>query len=299
MSAATDVSLLISPEHNYAGATYVRTFGRFIRHKPFGAVCLGIIIFYWLMAVLAPLVTKTGYNDPLYGPAFHNISWHYWFGTDETGRDVYSRIVWAARTDLLVSLLTSLVAVSGATFVGLLSGFFGGLTDMVVQRVVDTIQALPGLVLLLVVVAIFGEEIVVAMATITVLSIPVGARVIRAEVLQIRRMQYVEAARSVGCGEFRILLRHVLRGVVPTAIVLFTLALAVNLLIEASLAFLGLVSSTYPDWGTMLNVGAVSHMEQAPWLAVAPGLAISVIAFAYSMFGDSLRDVLDPRMRGA
>jgi peptide/nickel transport system permease protein len=268
------------------------------RKKPLGTACFVIILIYWVMAILAPIVTKTGYNEPLYGPAFHSPSAHYWFGTDESGRDVYSRIVWAARTDLLVSLITAVVGVSGAVLVGVASGYFGGLVDMVVQRIVDTIQALPGLILLLVVVAIFGTNIVIAMAVITVLTIPVGARIIRADVLQLRQMQYVEAARAVGGGDWRIMSRHIFRGVVPTAIVLMTIALGANLLIEASLAFLGMVSSQYPDWGLMLNSGALGTMEQSPWLAVVPGLAITIIVFAYSMFGDALRDVLDPKLRG-
>jgi peptide/nickel transport system permease protein len=250
------------------------------------------------MAIFAPLVTKTGYNEPLYGPAFHSPSAQYWFGTDESGRDVYSRVVWAARTDLLVSLITAVVGVAGAVVVGVASGYFLGVVDMIVQRIVDTIQALPGLILLLVVVAIFGTNIVIAMSVITILTIPVGARIVRSDVLQLRQMQYVEAARSIGAGDWRIMSRHILRGVLPTAIVLMTIALGANLLIEASLAFLGMVSSQYPDWGLMLNSGALGTMEQSPWLAVVPGLAITIIVFAYSMFGDALRDILDPKLRG-
>jgi len=268
------------------------------RKKPLGTVCLVVIVIYWAMAILAPIVSRTGYNEPLYGPPFHGPSWQYWFGTDDSGRDVYSRVVWAARTDLLVSLITSVVGVSGAVLVGLISGYFGGLVDMLVQRLVDAIQALPGLILLLVVVAIFGTNIAIAMSVITILTIPIGARIIRSDVLQLRQMQYVEAARSVGAGDWRIMTRHIFRGVMPTAIVLATIALGANLLVEASLAFLGMVSSQYPDWGLMLNSGALGTMEQAPWLAVVPGLAITIIVFAYSMFGDALRDILDPKLRG-
>jgi peptide/nickel transport system permease protein len=268
------------------------------RKKPLGTACLVVIVIYWALAILAPIVSRTGYNEPLYGPPFHGPSLHYWFGTDDSGRDVYSRVVWAARTDLLVSLITAVVGVSGAVLVGLVSGYFGGLVDMLVQRVVDAIQALPGLILLLVVVAIFGTNIAIAMSVITILTIPIGARIIRSDVLQLRQMQYVEAARSVGASDWRIMTRHVFRGVMPTAIVLMTIALGANLLVEASLAFLGMVSSQYPDWGLMLNSGALGTMEQAPWLAVVPGLAITIIVFAYSMFGDALRDILDPKLRG-
>jgi len=244
------------------------------------------------------VISHTGYNDPLYGPALHAPSAHYWFGTDNSGRDVYSRVIWAARTDLLVSLITSVCGVALALLLGTLSAYFAGWFDLVMQRIVDTIQAMPGLILLLVIVAVLGSDIKYPMAAITILTVPVGLRIIRAAVLQIRAMPYVESARVVGAPDWRIMLRHVLPNVLPLVVILLTIALGVNLLIESSLAFLGLVSSSYPDWGVMLSTGAITYMEQGPWLALAPGIAITGIVFAYSIFGDAARDVLDPRLRG-
>ena len=269
------------------------------RSKPMGAAALLIILVYWLAAVFAPVIAHTGYNDPLYGPALHAPSAKFWFGTDNSGRDVYSRVIWAARTDLIVSLVTSVCGVALALVLGTMSAYFAGIFDLVIQRVVDTIQAMPGLILLLVIVAVLGTDIVYPMAAITILTIPVGLRIVRAAVLQIRAMPYVESARVVGAADMRIIWRHVLPNVLPLVMILLTIALGVNLLIESSLAFLGLVSSTYPDWGVMLSSGAIGFMEQGPWLAIAPGLAITGIVFAYSMFGDAARDVLDPRLRGS
>jgi len=193
--------------------------------------------------------------------------------------------------------MASLVGVGMAFTLGVLSGYLVGWFDLVVQRIVDGIQALPGLILLIVITAVFGTELIVAMAAISILSVPVGLRIFRSSVLQIRQTQYVEAARVVGASHPRILFRHIAPNVLPLAIIVSTLALGVNVLLQSSLAFLGLVSSPFPSWGTMLNVGAITFMEQAPWLALAPGLAISGIVFSYSMFGDALRDVLDPRLR--
>ncbi len=271
---------------------------RLARAKPLGAVAVVIILAYWIAAALAPVISHTGYNDPLYGPALHAPSAHYWFGTDNSGRDVYSRVIWAARTDLLVSLITSVCGVALALLLGTLSAYFAGWFDLVMQRIVDTIQAMPGLILLLVIVAVLGSDIKYPMAAITILTVPVGLRIIRAAVLQIRAMPYVESARVVGAPDWRIMLRHVLPNVLPLVVILLTIALGVNLLIESSLAFLGLVSSSYPDWGVMLSTGAITYMEQGPWLALAPGIAITGIVFAYSIFGDAARDVLDPRLRG-
>lgn len=272
---------------------------RLARAKPMGAAALIIILIYWLAAVFAPVIAHSGYNDPLFGPALHAPSAKFWFGTDNAGRDVYSRVIWAARTDLVVSLVTSVVGVALALALGTMSAYFAGIFDLIIQRVVDTIQAMPGLILLLVIVAVLGTDIVYPMTAITLLTIPVGLRIVRAAVLQIRAMPYVESARVVGAPDSRIIWRHVLPNVLPLVMILLTIALGVNLLIESSLAFLGLVSSSYPDWGVMLSSGAIGFMEQGPWLAMAPGLAITGIVFAYSMAGDSARDVLDPRLRGS
>jgi peptide/nickel transport system permease protein len=270
---------------------------RLARTKPLGTVAFIIILIYWCTAALAPWIARTDYNEPLYGPPFHRPNAQYWLGTDDSGRDVFSRVVWASRTDLLLSFMASFIGVGMAFTLGVLSGYLVGWFDLVVQRLVDGIQALPGLILLLVITAVFGTELIVAMAAISILSVPVGLRIFRSSVLQIRQTQYVEAARVVGASHPRILLNHVAPNVLPLAIIVSTLALGVNVLLQSSLAFLGLVSSSFPSWGTMLNVGAITFMEQAPWLALAPGLAISGIVFSYSMFGDALRDVLDPRLR--
>jgi peptide/nickel transport system permease protein len=293
VSTAPDLAPMVSSPNWPARAW------RLARAKPMGTVALLIILAYWLAALFAPILAHSGYNDPLFGPALHSPNGRFWFGTDNSGRDVYSRVIWAARTDLVVSLVTSLVGVLLALVLGAMSAYFAGIFDLIIQRVVDTIQAMPGLILLLVIVAVLGTDIVYPMAAITLLTIPVGLRIVRAAVLQIRAMPYVESARVIGAADSRIIIRHVLPNVMPLVVILVTIALGVNLLIESSLAFLGLVSSNYPDWGVMLSSGAIGYMEQGPWLALAPGIAITGIVFAYSMFGDAARDVLDPRLRGS
>lgn len=298
MTQAANVSSVPDVGPLSAARTWPARLLHLARAKPMGTAAVIIILLYWAAAAFAPVIAHTGYNDPLYGPALHAPNARYWFGTDNSGRDVYSRLVWAARTDLMVSLLTSVAGVLLALIFGTLSAYFAGVFDLIIQRIVDTVQAMPGLILLLVIIAVLGTDIVYSMAAITVLTIPIGLRIVRAAVLQIRAMPYVESARVVGAPHSRIVLRHVLPNVAPLVVILLTIALGVNLLIESSLAFLGLISSSYPDWGVMLSVGAIGYMEQGPWLALAPGLAITGIVFAYSMFGDAARDVLDPRLRG-
>lgn len=299
MAGATRIVISKETGEQLASPSHWKKLGALAASKPMGAICFTVIIIYWLVAVFAPWIAHSGYNDPLFGPSFAAPSGTYWFGTDNSGRDVFSRVIWASRTDLLVSVITSMIGVGAAFILGVASAYFLGWFDLVLQRIVDAIQALPGLIVLLVIAAVLGTNLAVAMAAITVLTVPIGLRIVRSDTLQVREMQYVESARALGASNGRIILRHIVPNVIPLGIILMTIALGTNLLIEASLAFLGLVSSTYPDWGTMLNVGALGYMEQAPWLALAPGLAISIIVFAYSMFGDALRDVLDPRLRGA
>jgi peptide/nickel transport system permease protein len=298
MARAVDVS---APPQFGAGPRFgvrAQRLMRLARAKPLGTFALLMIMGYWLAAALAPVITHTGYNDPLYGPALHGPSTHYWFGTDNSGRDVYSRVIWAARTDLVVSFITSFIGVAVALVLGTLSAYFAGWFDLALQRLVDAVQAMPGLIVLLVIVAVLGTNIVYPMAAITILTVPVGLRIIRAAVLQVRTLPYIESARVVGARDLRIVVRHVLPNIFPLVVVLLSIALGINVLIESSLAFLGLVSSSYPDWGIMLSVGSISFMEQGPWLAMAPGIAITGLVFAYSMLGDALRDVLDPRLRG-
>jgi peptide/nickel transport system permease protein len=224
----------------------------------------------------------------------------HWLGSDHLGRDIYSRIVHGARISLIVGVTSTLVGSVLGGIVGLLSGYVGGKTDLVTQRVLDILQGLPLLVLALVMSASLGPSVGNVIVAISIPIIPRAARIVRSSVLSIREMQYVEAARALGLQHLRIAFRHVLPNTVGPFIVLCTAQLGSAILVEAALSFLGLgVPEPYPSWGRMLSVSAAEYAQKAPHLVVFPGFAISLAVFGSNLLGDALRDTLDPRLRGA
>src|SRR5215475_6544525 len=223
----------------------------------------------------------------------------HWLGSDHLGRDIYSRIVHGARVSLIVGVLSTLFGSVLGGIIGLLSAYFGGKTDLISQRVLDILQGLPLLVLALVMSAALGPSIHNVVIAISIPIIPRAARVIRASVLAIREMQYVEAARALGLQHLRIAFRHILPNTIGPFIVLATAQLGSAVLTEAALSFLGLgVPEPYPSWGRMLSVSAAEFAQKAPWLVLFPGIAISLVVFASNLLGDAVRDKLDPRLRG-
>jgi peptide/nickel transport system permease protein len=273
---------------------------RFTRKKPLGAVgglIMGLIVATALLADLAAT------RDPIATDAAHTLarpSIIYWLGTDNLGRDIYSRIVHGARVSLIVGVASTLLGSALGGVIGLLSGYAGGKVDLVTQRILDILQGLPLLVLALVMSAALGPSITNVVIAISVPIIPRAARVVRSSVLSIREMQYVEAARAVGLRHLRIAFRHVLPNTVGPFIVLCTAQLGSAILVEAALSFLGLgVPEPYPSWGRMLSLSAAEYAQKAPHLVLFPGLAISLAVFGSNLLGDALRDTLDPRLRGA
>ena len=241
-------------------------------------------------------------HDPVATDAAHTLARPgaaRWLGTDNLGRDIYSRIVHGARVSLIVGLASTLLGSALGGVIGLLSGYAGGRIDLVTQRVLDILQGLPLLVLALVMSAALGPSITNVVIAISVPIIPRAARVVRSSVLSIREMQYVEAARALGLVHLRIAFRHVLPNTVGPFIVLCTAQLGSAILVEAALSFLGLgVPEPYPSWGRMLSVSAAEYAQKAPHIVLFPGLAISLAVFGSNLLGDALRDTLDPRLRG-
>jgi len=276
---------------------------QFMLHQPLGAAGLVFIVVMALVAVFAPLVTP---YDPLavdYGGMLAAPSWQHWMGTDSFGRDVFSRIIYGARTALAVGFLASFLGSTIGAIIGVMSAYFGGKIDMLIQGVMDILLSFPIIVLALVVVAMLGQKIVfgVDVNLIIAIGIPMVPRVssvVRASALAIRELPYIDAARAAGFSNTRIIFRHMVPNVVAPYLIMLTAYVAQAILSEASLSFLGLgVTEPTASWGLMLSGSAADFYQQAPWMIVFPGLAISLAVFAFNLFGDSLRDWLDPKIK--
>ena len=301
---AGGIATLTAPEERERGRPLIlRALGRvlwFARAKPLGALGALIILLMVVAAVGAPVLAPQDYKqinprEKLQGP-----SAEHWFGTDQLGRDMYTRIIYGARVALGVGLAGTILSVGVGALVGLVSGYFGGKLDLVLMRIVDAIQAFPGLILAMALVAVLGYGLEKAFIAISLTLLPRPARVVRGSVLAAKGMPWVEAAHTVGASHPRIIFRHILPNVVAPIIVLASLILGIAILIEASLSFLGMgVQPPTPAWGSMLSGAGAQYFETHPRLAIFPGVAISLAVFAFNLFGDALRDVLDPRLRGS
>jgi peptide/nickel transport system permease protein len=265
---------------------------------PLGVIGALILLVFIFAAVFADFITAydptlTDAAGALRPPGHGHI-----FGADAMGRDIYSRIVFGARISLAVGLGSTLLGSLFGVSLGLASGYIGGWVDLVIQRIVDVLQSVPLLVLALVMAASLGPALDNTIVAIAIPLIPYTARVIRSNTLALREQPFVEAARAVGMSEFRIAVRHVLPNTVAPLIVIATAQLGAAILTEASLSFLGLgVPEPHPSWGRMLSESAAEYVRVAPWLVIFPGLAISLAVFGTNLFGDALRDILDPRLR--
>lgn len=271
---------------------------RFAHKRPLGAAGGAVILLMGLVALLADLIAP---YDPLttnFGAMFHPPSPEYWLGTDAFGRDVFSRIIYGSRTALLVGFTASFFGATLGLIIGVASAYFGGKTDLVVQRLMDILLSFPLIILALAVVAILGTGTLNVILAIAIPMIPRCARVVRSSALALREAPYVDAARALGFSPSRIIFRHMLPNVMAPYLIMLTAFLGQAILLEASLSFLGLgVAEPTPAWGLMLKGAAVEFAERAPWMAVFPGLAISLAVFAFNLLGDSLRDALDPKLR--
>lgn len=269
------------------------------KKKPVGTVSMFLILAIMFIAIFSPLISPFDPNELRPRERLQAPSATYWLGTDQVGRDVLSRLMWGARISIYVGILAVFIGIGGGSVIGLISGYFGGKVDLILQRVVDTMMAFPLLIFALVLVTVLGPGITNMMIAIGVAVAPGDSRVIRSAVLAIKENTYVEAGRAVGVSHTRMLLRYILPNVAAPIIVLASLLIANAIIVEASLSFLGLgVQPPTPSWGNMLSAEGRRFMELAPWLAVFPGACIGITVMAYNLLGDSLRDILDPRLRG-
>jgi peptide/nickel transport system permease protein len=282
-----------------AGPTWRTAVGQFVRRKPLGAFGAAIVILMLVLAIgaqwLAPYPYDVGVTaDRLQGPTLAHP-----FGTDANGRDLLSRIIWGARMSVTIGFGAVLLSTFIAVTVGVACGYFGGLFDLLIQRLVDVWISFPALVLLVSLVAILGPGLWSTTLVLGVLLAPGTARIVRGAVLGMRHQPYVESARCVGAGHARIVRSYVLPNVSAAIVVLATTQLGTAVLAESTLSFLGYgVPPPFPTWGAMLSGTGRAFMLQSPWLSIWPGLAISAAVFGFNMLGDALRDVLDPRLRG-
>jgi len=270
----------------------------FCRRKPLGAVGGFIVAVMILLALFADVAT---FIDPVSTNADQTLvapNSTYLMGTDYLGRDIYSRIVYGTRISLTVGLLSTALGGVGGLIVGLVSGYLLGWVDLTIQRLIDIMQGLPRLVLALVMSAALGPSIQNVIIAVAVPLVPIAARIVRSSTLAVREMPFVEAARAAGMSEVRIAVLHVLPNTLAPFIVLVTAQLGSAILVEASLSFLGLgVPEPHPSWGRMLSESAAEYAQQAPWLVIFPGLAISAAVFGTNLLGDAMRDELDPRLK--
>ena len=275
-------------------------FYRLVKEKPLGTIGGVIVLILFLVGIFANFLAPYGYNEMVLGARLQPPSTQYWLGTDNLGRDLLSRIIYGARISMIVGLAVPTIAGFLSLTIGGISGFFGGKVDLVIQRFVDTVMCFPGLVIMLTVVAIIGPGLIQVILLLGILGgIGGQVRVKRSAVLGIKQNVYVEASRAVGCSNLRIMLRHILPNVMAVVIVVFSMGMGGAILAEATLSFLGFgIPPPAPSWGGMLSGPARRYMLQAPWMALWPGLALSVVVYGMNMLGDGLRDILDPRLRG-
>jgi peptide/nickel transport system permease protein len=270
----------------------------FCRRRPLGAIGAAVVVVMIAVALTAPLIAP---YDPVtvdFGAMLAAPSAAHWLGTDSFGRDVLSRLIYGSQTALIVGFGAAFVGATAGAVLGVGSAYFGGWIDLVLQRFMDIFISFPLIILALAMVAILGNSLPNLIAAITIPMIPRCALVIRSSALSIREMPYVDAARAAGFRHHRIILRHMLPNVMAPYLIMLTSFLGQAVLLEASLSFLGLgVQEPTAAWGLMLRGAAVEFAEQAPWMGLFPGLAISLAVFAFNLFGDSLRDALDPKLR--
>lgn len=294
MAGSTPASATSSPP----GAPSARPDWRqILARQPLGAIGLVITLLLVIVALLAPVLAPHGPKEAAFGQ-YLPPSREFPMGTDQIGRDVLSRVIWGAQLSLYVGLASVLFGITVGSAWGVATAYFGGAADTGSQRVVDSLMALPPIVLALSLMAALGQSVNNVILALTLLLTPTAARTVRSVALAIKATPFIEAARAAGCSNARIMARHMLPNCLATYIVLVTTNISYAIVVEASLSFIGVgAPPDEPSWGGMLTAGTQA-METAPWMILFPGLAISLAVFALNMLGDAIRDEADPRLRG-
>lgn len=298
MSDAEDTSLLEAAALKRRGRL-VDFFIRLVREKPLGAVGGAIVLILLICGIFADVLAPYSYSQMDLMNRLSDPSAKHLLGTDQLGRDTLSRIIYGARISVIIGLSATTISVLGATILGSLCGFFGGKFDMIVQRFVDAWMAFPGLLILITVMSLVGQGVLQIILVLGISGWFGGSRVSRSAVIAIRGNTYMTAAQSIGSSTTRTLIRHVMPNIMAPIIIIFTTGVGGVIMAEASLSFLGFgLPASVPSWGGMLSGEGRKFMELAPLLAIWPGLALSIVIYGTNMFGDGLRDLLDPRLRG-
>jgi len=297
MALVTDIAVIPAGKER---SSVIHFLVRLFREKPLGAAGGAIFILFLLCGMFADFLAPYGMNQISPRNRLLPPSWTYPFGTDNLGRDMLSRCLYGAQLSVIIGFSAATLATVVSVAIGILSGYLGGKIDLVTQRFVDAWISFPALIILLVVVSVLGPGLPQIIFTLGFLLGIGGSRIIRSAVVSVRENMYVHAAQSIGASTQRILWRHILPNIMPPIIVLFTTQVGAVIIIESGLSFLGLgVPPPTPTWGGMLSGSGRTFMFQGPWLALAPGLCLTVVVYATNVFGDALRDLLDPRMRGS
>ncbi|WP_307479990.1 nickel transporter permease [Cytobacillus purgationiresistens] len=286
----------IVPEEDKAVSPWLEAWRSFRKNK-LAIIGTSIVLFFIIMAIFAPLIAPSGINDQALDKRLLSPSSEHWFGTDDFGRDIFSRVIFGARISLWVGFLAVMGSLVVGSLLGILAGYYGKWVDTIISRVFDIMLAFPSILLAIAIVAVLGPSLRNALIAIAVINIPNFGRLIRSRVLSVKQEEYIVAARAVGMKNSRILFRHVLPNSMAPIIVQGTLAIATAIIEAAALSFLGLgAEAPNPEWGKMLS-DARPLLTQAPWTMFFPGIAIMLTVLGFNLMGDGLRDALDPRMK--